>query len=66
MPGNRDRGACIASVGSIRGKERLRSSMREEGIQEISLKSVLCRTSLDIVSNIFDFFLRVMGLAGKI
>ena len=47
-----------------RESERLRSSMRE--IQDISLKSALSRTSLDIVSNIFDFFLRVMGLAGKI
>jgi hypothetical protein len=35
-----------------RERERLISSMREKGIQEISLKSILSRTSLDTVSNI--------------
>ena len=38
-----------------RERERLRSSVREKGIQEISLKCILSRTSLDIVSNIFFF-----------
>jgi hypothetical protein len=48
-----------------RERERLRSSMREKGIQNICLKSILSRTSLDIVSNIL-YFLRAMGLAGRI
>ena len=39
-------------------RERLRSSMREKGLQEIILKSILSRTSLDIVSNIFLSFFK--------
>ena len=35
-----------------RERERQISCMGEKGIQEISLKSILSRTSLDIVSNI--------------
>ena len=48
-----------------RERERMRSSMREKGIQEISLKSILSRTSLYIVSNMI-YFLRAKGLAGSI
>jgi hypothetical protein len=46
--------------------ERLRSSMREKEIQEISLNSILSRTSLVIVSNILLYFLRATRLAGRI
>jgi hypothetical protein len=39
-----------------RERERLISSMREKGIQEIILNGGLSRTLLDIVSNMFYFF----------
>lgn len=40
--------------------------MREKGVQEICLKSILSRTSLDIVSNILLCFLGATGLTGRI
>ena len=52
-----DRGACIATVWQYqKEKERMRASMREKEIQEISFKSILSRTSLVIVSNILYMF----------
>ena len=49
-----------------REREKLRSNLREKLIQEISLKCILSRTSLDIVSNILLSFLRATDLAGRI
>jgi hypothetical protein len=43
-----------------RERERLRSSVREKGIQEISLKCILSITSLDIVSNILLSFFKTV------